>query len=39
MTNRGASFDTVDWTSGSYAPILTLLLEEAARLYQGQAAL
>jgi CubicO group peptidase (beta-lactamase class C family) len=36
MVNRGASLDSVDWTSDSYAPILTLLLEQAAELYREQ---
>ena len=37
MANRGASFDTTEWASTSYAAILNLLLQEAGELYQEQA--
>jgi CubicO group peptidase (beta-lactamase class C family) len=36
MANRGASLDSVDWTAGSYTPILKLLLEQAAEMHQEQ---
>jgi CubicO group peptidase (beta-lactamase class C family) len=36
MVNRGASFDTIDWASTSYAAILKLLLKQAGELHQQQ---
>lgn len=35
MVNRGASFDSTEWASDSYAAILNLLLQEASELYQA----
>jgi CubicO group peptidase (beta-lactamase class C family) len=36
MANRGSSIDTVDWATESYAPILLILLEEAAQMHRAQ---